>query len=278
MQDHYAEAGPEGTRNMAILIGTAGYSYDDWLSHFYPEATSKRDFLGYYAQRFALVEVNYTFYRMPSAATLAAMSRKTGPDFQFIIKATSSLTHERDATAADFSAFAQAITPLREEGKLACVLAQFPYSFHANPDNVGYLRGFREQLADWPVVIEFRNAKWVTQRTFEFLRGLDFGFCCVDQPRFKNLMPPVAEVTSDIGYLRFHGRNYRKWFEHEEAWERYDYLYSEEELGEWVDKVADMSAKAQQVYVVFNNHYQAQAVQNALQFTEMLKDAGLPVS
>ncbi len=262
---------------MAILVGTAGYSYDDWLGHFYPEGTSKRDFLSYYAERFALVEVNYTYYRMPTAATLAAMSRKTGPDFQFIIKANSALTHERTAAPADFAAFADALTPLQEQDKLACVLAQFPYSFHANSDNVAYLRSLREQLPDLPVVIEFRNAKWATQKAFEFLRGLGFGFCCVDQPRFDSLMPPVAEVTSDIAYLRFHGRNYEKWFQHDEAWERYDYLYSAEELGEWVDKVTEMSAEADQVYVVFNNHYQAQAVQNALQFTEMLQAAGLPV-
>ncbi len=99
----------------------------------------------------------------------------------------------------------------------------------------------------------------------------------MDQPRFDSLVPPVAEVTSDIGYLRFHGRNYEKWFQHDEAWERYDYLYSEAELAEWIDKVADMTQQAETVYVVFNNHYQAQAVQNALQFTEMLKAAGLPV-
>ncbi len=262
---------------MAITVGTAGYSYDDWVGYFYPQGTQKRDFLSYYAQHFPLVEVNYTYYRMPEAPTLAAMSRKTSPNFQFIIKANSVLTHERTAEAADFTAFAQALTPLEEQSKLAGVLAQFPYSFHANPDNVAYLRRFRELLPDLPIAIEFRNAKWVTERAFEFLRSLDLGFCCVDQPRFQSLMPPVAEVTSDIGYLRFHGRNYEKWFQHDEAWERYDYLYSAEELGEWVEKVAEMSQQAEQVYVVFNNHYQAQAVQNALQFTEMLQNAGLPV-
>ncbi len=262
---------------MSILVGTAGYSYDDWIGPFYPDSTSKRDFLNFYAQQFSLVEVNYTYYRMPNARTLAAMSRNTGSDFQFIIKANSAMTHQRDASPADFAQFADALEPLQEVDKLGGVLAQFPYSFHANSQNVDYLHRFRELLPALPVVIEFRNRKWVTKKTFEFLRGLDFGFCCVDQPRFDSLVPPVAEVTSDIGYLRFHGRNYQKWFNHDEAWERYDYLYSEEELGEWIDKVADMTQQAETVYVVFNNHYQGQAIQNALQFTEMLQNASLPV-
>ena len=262
---------------MDIFVGTAGYSYDDWIGPFYPDSTSKRDFLDFYAQQFRLVEVNYTYYRMPNARTLAAMSDKTGPDFQFIIKANSAMTHQRDASPADFTDFAAALQPLQEADKIGGVLAQFPYSFYANSENVGYLRRFRENLPDVPVVIEFRNRQWITKKTFEFLRGLDFGFCCVDQPRFDSLVPPVAEVTSDIGYLRFHGRNHQKWFNHDEAWERYDYLYSEEELGEWLQKVADMTEQAETVYVVFNNHYQGQAVQNALQFTEMLQAAGLPV-
>jgi len=262
---------------VGIFVGTAGYSYEDWIGPFYPDSTSKRDFLNFYAQQFRLVEVNYTYYRMPNARTLAAMSDKTGPDFQFIIKANSAMTHQREAGPEDFAEFADALQPLQETDKLGCVLAQFPYSFYANPQNVGYLRRFRELLPALPVVIEFRNAKWITKKTFGFLRGLDFGFCCVDQPRFASLVPPVAEVTSDIGYLRFHGRNYDKWFDHDESWERYDYLYSAEELGEWIDKVADMTQQAEMVYVVFNNHHLGQAVQNALQFTEMLQAAGLPV-
>ena len=262
---------------MSILVGTAGYSYEDWIGPFYPDGTSKRDFLNFYARQFSLVEVNYTYYRMPNAHTLAAMADRTGPDFQFIIKANSAMTHEREAGPGDFAQFADALQPLQEADKLGCVLAQFPYSFHANSVNVDYLRRFRELMPALPVVIEFRNAKWVTKKTFEFLRGLDFGFCCVDQPRFDSLVPPVAEVTSDVAYLRFHGRNYDKWFKHDEAWERYDYLYSEAELGEWIEKVADMAQQAETVYVVFNNHYQGQAVQNALQFTEMLKKVDLPV-
>jgi len=257
------------------MVGTSGYSYDDWVGPFYPPSTNKRQFLDYYAQQFNTVEVNYTFYRMPSAQTLAAMSRKTGKQFQFVVKANSALTHQHDARPADFAEFAQGLVPLIDEGKLGAVLAQFPYSFHANQANRRYLEQLREQLPGLPVVIEFRHAQWVTAETFQLLEELNLGYCCVDQPRLRNLMPPVAQVTADIGYVRFHGRNYEKWWQHKEAWERYDYLYTPEELEEWIDKVGQISQQAEQTFVFFNNHYQAQAVQNAQLFTQMLQEAGI---
>ncbi len=260
---------------MSVTVGTSGYSYDDWVGPFYPPGLSKSKFLDYYAQHFAAVEVNYTYYRMPNARTLAAMSGKTGPDFQFAIKANSAMTHERSAESAVFSEFTTGLSPLIDEGKLACVLAQFPYSFHPTPDSRDYLEFFHEQLPDLPVVVEFRNAEWVTAETFQLLEELNFAYCCVDQPRLRNLMPPVAVATSAIGYVRFHGRNYQKWWQHEEAWERYDYLYTREELAEWVDKVGQLTQRIDQTYVFFNNHYQAQAVQNAQLFRELLREAGL---
>ena len=260
---------------MSVMVGTSGYSYDDWVGPFYPSGLSKRTFLDYYARHFPAVEVNYTYYRMPNARTLAAMSQKTAPDFQFVIKANSAMTHERTADAAVFAEFAQGLSPLVAEGKLACVLAQFPYSFHPGPKSHVYMELFREQLPQLPIVIEFRNAKWFTAETFELLTELGFGYCCVDEPRLRNLMPPAAVATSEIGYVRFHGRNYEKWWHHDEAWERYDYLYSRQELEEWIEKIRQISDQTEQTYVFFNNHYQAQAVQNAQLFTEMLREAGL---
>ena len=257
------------------MVGTCGYSYEDWVGPFYPAGLSKRKFLDYYARHFPVVEVNYTYYRMPSARTLAAMSQKTGPDFQFVIKANSAMTHERTAAPAVFAEFAQGLSPIVAEGKLGAVLAQFPYSFHPGPESHRYLKLFREQLPQLPLVIEFRNGKWVTAETFQLLEELRCGYCCVDEPRLRNLMPPVAAVTSDIGYVRFHGRNCEKWWQHEEAWERYDYLYPGEELEEWVGKVQQISEQAERTYVFFNNHYQAQAGQNAQLFPQMLQEAGL---
>ncbi len=258
-----------------IHIGTSGYSYDDWVGPFYPEGTDKRSFLDFYARHFTCTEVNYTYYRMPDAPTLEAMSAKTPPDFRFVIKAHGGMTHQRNATQADFDDFIAALSPLREQGKLLCTLAQFPWSFKLNQRNVDYLKHLRLMLPDLPVVIEFRNDTWMRDETFAFLREADFGFCCVDQPRLKGLIPPVTELTSSIAYVRFHGRNAKKWWRHDEAWERYDYLYSREELAEWVPKTAELASASEATCVFFNNHYSAQAVQNAMEFAEMLEDTGI---
>ena len=255
-----------------IHIGTSGYSYDDWVGPFYPEGTNKRDFLTIYARQFGCSEVNYTYYRMPDAATLGAMASKTPPDFRFAVKAHSSMTHQRDADEATFAEFVGALEPLREQDKLACALAQFPGGFRLSQQNVDYLKHFRRMTPGLPVVIEFRHSSWICDEMFEFLREADFGFCCVDQPRLKGLLPPIAELTGSIAYLRLHGRNAEKWWKHDEAWERYNYLYSREELAEWAAKVRELDGGAEETYVFFNNHYNAQAVQNAQDFAELLQE------
>ncbi|MFO8082145.1 MAG: DUF72 domain-containing protein, partial [Armatimonadota bacterium] len=119
-----------------------------------------------------------------------------------------------------------------------------------------------------------RNDSWIRDDMFEFLREANLGYCCVDQPDLEGLLPPRVEASSAIGYVRFHGRNAEKWWEHDEAWERYDYLYSSEELQEWVPKVQSLDAQTDDTYVFFNNHYGAQAVQNAQDFADLLSDAG----
>ncbi len=253
-----------------IHVGTSGFSYDDWLGHFYPERIPKREMLRFYAERFNAVELNFTYYRLPSARTLAQMSAKTPEDFCFVVKANQEMTHDRTGKEAVFQSFAEALQPLIEEGKLGCILAQFPWSFKVERANVEYLRWFREMLPDLPTVVEFRNSRWVRDETFELLRKLDFGFCCVDEPRLKGLMPPVARATSDVGYVRFHGRNAEAWWKHEHAWQRYDYLYSREELVEWVPKVQDIAGSTGKTLVFFNNHYEGKAAANASLFRDLL--------
>lgn len=261
-----------------IHIGTSGYSYDDWVGPFYPEGLRKGAFLGFYAERFGCVEVNSTYYRMPTAAMLAAMSAKTGPQFALAVKAPGEITHQGPAEPDVFRAFCQALQPLVDEGKLGCVLCQFPSMFRLCRANVDYIRAVAQHMGPVPTVIEFRHRGWVEdERTFELLRDLNLGFCCVDEPAVGSNMPPLSLATSDIAYVRFHGRNAEKWFNHEEAWERYNYLYSAAELSEWVPRVRKLSEEADTTYVFFNNHYNAQAVQNASLFTDMLMgdDAGL---
>ena len=163
-----------------------------------------------------------------------------------------------------------ALQPLAEAGKLACVLAQFPYSFHPTPDNRAYLGWLRDGLGDLPAVIELRHADWVTPATFELLRSLGLGFCCVDEPRLRGLLPPVAVATGPVAYVRFHGRNAAKWYNHDQAWERYNYTYTAAELQEWAPKIRTLDAEAALTLVYFNNHYVGQAVKGARDLGQLL--------
>ncbi len=256
-----------------VYIGTSGFSYDDWIGHFYPEDIQRRDMLRYYAERFKCVELNFTYYRMPDPRTLGQMAAKTPDGFRFVVKANSEMTHERSGEAEPFRQFTSALKPLMDVGKFGCVLAQFPYSFRPTRETVAYLRFFREQTPDLPVVVEFRNSHWATDKAYQFLGDRGFGYCCVDEPDLRGLMPRVAIATADPGYVRFHGRNAEQWFDHEQAWQRYDYLYSEDELREWVPKVTRLADETATTYVFFNNHYQSKAAINASLFDQLMQDA-----
>lgn len=255
-----------------VRIGTSGYSYDDWLGYFYPKGTQKSEYLTLYSQRFDTVEVNYTYYRMPSSVTFSQMAAKVGDGFVFTVKALGEMTHEGSEDAKLYAAFAKALQPLAGSGRLGPVLLQFPNSYRLSREGVNHLAFIREQWPEMPLVVEFRHRSWVDdERTFDFLKKHNLGYCCVDQPRLQSLVPPVVRATADVAYVRFHGRNYQKWFKHDEAWERYDYLYTADELGPWVERVGALEQEAETTYVMFNNHYHAQAVQNALEFAEMLE-------
>ena len=253
-----------------IRIGTSGYSYDDWIGPFYPEGTAKGDMLLYYTREFDMTEVNSTYYRLPTPQMLAAMARKVPPGFLFTVKATQELTHGREEPQEAFRHFREALQPLQDAGKFGCVLAQFPWSFRPTDENRDYLALLREQFQDLPVVVEFRNAGWVNEQTFDLLRKLNLGYCCVDEPRLKGLIPPIAKATAAVAYVRFHGRNAAKWWQHEQAYERYDYTYSEAELREWVPKIRELNSAAETVYVLANNHWQGQAVATAKQLRLLL--------
>lgn len=251
-----------------IYLGTSGWSYDDWIGPVYPEDLSKGEWLGFIAEQVDALEVNVTYYRVPNTRTIEGWAARTPDDFLFAVKANRSLTHERDDP--DFGSFVAALEPLIESGKLACVLAQFPYSFRVEKENVSYLRRLREGLADVPVVVEFRNRGWVREETFQFLSAHDMGYCCVDQPQFDNLMPPIIKATGPVGYARFHGRNSEKWWQHDEAWERYDYTYSEKELAEWVPKLSELDEATEVTLAFANNHYRGQSLDTVRKLRRLL--------
>jgi uncharacterized protein YecE (DUF72 family) len=256
---------------LAIKVGTSGFFYDDWFGPVYPPGLPRSDQLSFYAREFATVEINATFYHIPGQRIVEGWVQKTPPGFLFSVKAYQGLTHERENP--DYALFAMSLGPLVASGKLGCVLAQFPNSFHASAANRRLLHGLRHGLSGLPVVVEFRNAEWVSEATFELLHRLDLGFCCVDEPRLPGLMPPVAAVTGRVAYVRFHGRNSAKWYNHKEAWERYDYTYSVGELREWIPRLRRLDADAPLTLVYFNNHFAGQAVRGARDLGQLLVEA-----
>jgi uncharacterized protein YecE (DUF72 family) len=253
-----------------IRIGTSGFSYQDWKGVFYPERFSQAHMLSFYSTYFSVIEINATFYHIPPPKNMEAMIKKSEGRIEFIIKAHQDLTHNKDKAVDALPYFRKALAPMNEAGVLACLLLQFPYSYKNIEDNRLFLLKLKERLNPYPVVVEFRNRGWITHEIFRYLRENDIGYCSVDEPHYKNLPPPIVAATSPIGYIRFHGRNYANWWNHKEAWERYDYEYTEEELKEWVVKVRDLASKTDKVYILFNNHPRGQSVRNAMMMQRLL--------
>ncbi len=243
-----------------LYFGTSGFSYNDWVGNFYPRGMPRREWLSYYAREFNALELNFTFYALPKLSVLEAMIDKTGEGFLFSVKANQDMTHQRQHNEGVFPAFVYMLQPFIEADKLGCVLAQFPYSFGFSRQNWDYLESFRERLGDLPVVVEFRNAQWLRPEVFDWLSRRNLGFCCVDEPQLPKLLPPLAEVTSNIGYVRFHGRNAAKWWQHEHAYERYDYTYSAEELKDWLPKIGKLNSLVGRTFIFANNHWRGQAI------------------
>jgi len=260
--------------HMALHIGTCGFSYRDWVGLFYPAGIKSLDMLPFYADRFGCVEIDSTYYAIPKPQLFESMDRRTPSNFRFTVKAPGSITHlpaESAPEAADAAAFRASLEPIHSAGKLGAVLAQFPHSFRPGPDGYRRLTWLREQWPDMNLIAEFRHRDWQADGTLATLRELDVGWCNVDEPRFSSLMRPGSEVTSGTGYIRFHGRNYGKWWRQERAaHERYDYLYSTQELTEWLPRIAAVDEQARETYVFFNNHHLGKSATNAQQLAEML--------
>jgi uncharacterized protein YecE (DUF72 family) len=254
-----------------ILIGTSGFSFDDWVGEVYPEGIKKQDMLPYYERilGFKTLEVNYTYYAIPSAKTMESFARRTSRDFSFVVKAHKSMTHEKtDNVKQIYRSFKAGIEPLN--GNMKALLFQFPYMFVPDEENIGYLSSLHEEFYDYKPIVEFRNAKWSDDRYLEMLKKLSFGYCIVDEPKLKGLLPFSPHLTSDTGYFRFHGRN-TSWFK-EPLEVRYDYLYSEKELRQFVSPIRDIARRASTTYVFFNNCHAGKAVKNALMMIEILKE------
>jgi uncharacterized protein YecE (DUF72 family) len=255
-----------------ILVGTSGFSFDDWVGEVYPSSIKKQEMLPYYEKvlDFSALEVNYTYYSMPSRQTMESFARRTSSDFSFIVKAYKGMTHEKAENLKEqCRIFKDGISPLGRN--LKAVLFQFPYMFVPGPSSVDHLKRLREEFDGYESVIEFRNAKWFDDRYLEVLRELTLGYCIVDEPKLKGLLPFYPALTSDTGYFRFHGRN-TAWFS-APVDIRYDYLYSNEELEQFVGPVEKIGAKAKTTFAFFNNCHMGKAAKNAKTFKEMIRKA-----
>lgn len=246
-----------------IFIGTSGYSYKDWEEIFYPAGTKPAGFLNYYSTLFNTVEINSTYYRIPDFSMISKMENKTPGSFIFSLKAHSSFTHTRDAGKESLDLFKEALLPLKNSKKLGVVLLQFPYSFKYSAQNLDYIKNLKAGFGQTELIAEFRNRGWLRDKVFSFLEDSNIGFCNVDEPDLPGLLPKTEIITSKYFYLRFHGRNRDKWWNPDEAYQRYDYMYTEEQLKEWIPKIKDAAQKSKKAFIYFNNHYKAKSVKSA---------------
>ncbi|MGI9065284.1 MAG: DUF72 domain-containing protein [Pyrinomonadaceae bacterium] len=269
------------TANRNIRIGPAGWSYKDWEGIVYPQKPgAKFDPLAYLAGFFDTIEINSSFYRPFTSSTAKSWARRVvhGKDFMFTAKLHRVFTHERGkATDADEKAVREGMDALRSEGKLGAVLMQFPWSFKNTDDDRLYLAKLLDRFKDYPLVVEVRHSSWNNAQIYEWLEELGVGICNVDQPLFAKSIKPAAVATSQIGYVRLHGRNYQDWFrEKAPRDDRYNYLYSLEELEPWITRIKEVAAKTKESYVITNNHFRGQAVVNALEIKATLTEQRVP--
>jgi uncharacterized protein YecE (DUF72 family) len=242
----------------------------------YPPHGSKFDPLGYLAGFFDTIEINSPFYRIPPPNHATSWARRvaSNADFKFTTKVFRGFTHEKATLEkADLKAFRNYLDPLMEADRLGAILLQFPWSFKNTPESRVRLVDLFEAFADYPKALEVRHATFQEPEFYEFLDEHDVGWVNVDQPLFSDSVKPSDTVTGPVAYARLHGRNYEKWFAHNESWERYNYLYSPKELEPWVERIGKM-AKNTDTYVVTNNHFRGQAILNAGELKESLGQNG----
>ena len=255
-------------RSGRIHVGTSGYSFEDWIGPFYPQGTQRNRMLDEYVRHFGVVEINSSYYRIPGANMFARMERKTPDGFEFIVKLYKGMTHDIEDDADMYKMFTSAVEPLKRAGKFGGYLAQFPWRFRKGDREMRHIKGLKERLGDDPLFVEFRHDSWIGKETFEFLREHEVGYCSVDEPGLRGLVPPVAVATTDTAYVRLHGRNTKNWWGR--GGDRYDYDYNTDELGEWAEKLVKLETRAKRVYAFFNNCHAGHAARNAEIMVEML--------
>jgi len=240
-----------------IFLGTSGWSYTDWVGPFYKTSTESK--LRAYSKVFKTAEIDSTFYRFPTKGMVMGWLRYTPSDFIFAAKLPKQITHkgklDSKAVETDLDKFCDLMQPLQLNGKLCCLLAQLPPSLKYN---LSLLEAFFTIFPPhFKLAVEFRHKSWLRDETWKLLERYNVAYTVVDEP----LLPPIVKATSDIAYVRWHGKGERPW---------YYYLYKPEELEPWVEKVKEAEKQAEKVFGYFNNHYHGYAVKNCLEFVEMM--------
>jgi uncharacterized protein YecE (DUF72 family) len=279
-----------------IYVGTAGWSYKDWEGIVYPAQIKKSQHpVEYMAHYFDMLEINTSFYGhiKPEWGKLwCRKARLANPEFQFTAKLNRAFTHSPIAVVESTSAETIHVGPndeisakagfdsIAEENMLGAVLLQFPISFKNTDRNRDHLDALLEKFRQYPLVVEVRHNSWTNEGTLRYFAQRGVAFCNIDQPLLGKAVAPSDRVTSPVGYVRLHGRNYDQWFDSDSGNDRYNYLYTQTELEKWKGRIDTISVKAQKTFVVTNNHFEGKAAVNALQLKSMLVggSVGVPAS
>jgi len=268
-----------------VRIGPAGWSYSDWAGYVYPSPRPKGFHEAtYLAQFFDTIEINTSFYQplQPDHAKQWLERVSANPRFVFTAKLWQKFTHDPGITASaaprisgeDEHAVRAGFDVLRNAGKLGAVLLQFPFAFHRTAETANYLAALLARFADFPLAVEVRHATWNDPEVFALLREHGAAICNIDQPIIGRSLEPSDETTAPIGYIRLHGRRYDTWFSDDPEipqHERYNYLYSAEELTPWTQRIRKVAESTTKTFVITNNHYLGKAVVNALELISMLR-------
>ena len=272
-----------------IKIGTSGFSFATWRGSVYPKHLKSKDMITYYQEclGFDMVELDFTFYTMPSRRSLAGLTEKTHRDFQFVVKANRLMTHDirdphtrkiRDNSGL-FDQFLFALRPMQDQGKLGCVLFQFPQSFRFSGENMSYLWSCRQRMEEIPIAVEFRTESWNRDVTFRFLRKNNIAYCAADLDPIYGSMPFIDRTTSsETAFFRFHGRD-DSWIDRRTGL-RHVHLYSDSDLFWFRGKIIQVAEKAKTTYICFNNCHAGASARNAKQMKRLLgiSDSGNGIS
>jgi uncharacterized protein YecE (DUF72 family) len=270
-----------------VRIGTCSWADDGLLRCWYPRGVSTAEKrLRYYAERFDTVEVDSPFYALPDPEVTARWAQRTPDGFTFHVKAGAAMTwHEGEPADDAFNAFRASVEPLELSGKLRGVLLQYHPRFTKSRAALDELARAPERLAPLVPLVEFRHRSWMVEGeradTLAFLERHGLAYVSVDSPRTRasNVSPRVAAVTHRIAYVRFHGRNTRTWnIRGGTAADRFDWLYSPEELEEWVGPLQRLASEAEEVYALFNNNRDDFAPRSAMLLRGLLDEAGIPAA